>query len=705
MGVDFVQEYLPTPPTGQTYVLYGAYCFTDGSCYVTGGVGSSSTISYGSIFENTPTRLICPPLPVPQLPSGAIPAPPGSKTVVITYNTPYPLSAAVISNLQPGVTYMIEMSAGNSLGEGCAVVAPKSLTPGEVNNCSGCSIHYQGGPVQCSPRIFIIMWGQDPGFVGTILTLENANTEKNLFTDLKGSGYLSILGEYLTPSYITPRCRKVGYRGIAGVYFAQHGPKGNTITHNWQIANEIHHVLMKERYNPAWQATRIINDQPWLDTQFVVIPDSSVTLSEPPMPSACAYHDYQSPSSNSSVSYVFDLIPDMYGHFGSKNCNYVQSMPAGEQTTNLTETTSHEFAEAATDPKDARQYITQGYNGWVGSNGDEVADLCDNLSNAPSYLSGPTQTVAHLIYSKRTNSCRGEGAGGYWQVSSDGQVFAFGSAQNYGSVQAPLGSPQFPAKIRAMASTPDGKGYWLVGANGSVYTFGDASYYGSLGNVPLGSPQFPAPIVGIASTPDGKGYWLVGLNGSVYTFGDASYYGSAAGAINGAFPSGTYITGIASTPDGLGYWLVDNAGMSYNFGDATSLSRVQYPDHTLPRHIVSFQALANADGFWAADAFGGLYTDNAQAYGSLATANAVPGNNIGCIYGGCVSSMAATYEGLGYYLETGNGFVYPFGDAPYSGSALWKCSSLPGVGPNMSNITCYIYTSTYRLVAMAVSPS
>ena len=607
---------------------------------------------------------------------------------------------------------MIEMSAGNSLGEGCAVVAPKSLTPGEVNNCSGCSIHYQGGPVQCSPRIFIIMWGQDPGFVGTILTLENANTEKNLFTDLKGSGYLSILGEYLTPSYITPRCRKVGYRGIAGVYFAQHGPKGNTITHNWQIANEIHHVLMKERYNPAWQATRIINDQPWLDTQFVVIPDSSVTLSEPPMPSACAYHDYQSPSSNSSVSYVFDLIPDMYGHFGSKNCNYVQSMPAGEQTTNLTETTSHEFAEAATDPKDARQYITQGYNGWVGSNGDEVADLCDNLSNAPSYLSGPTQTVVQLIYSKRTNSCRGEGAGGYWQVSSDGQVFAFGSAQNYGSVQAPLGSPQFPAKIRAMASTPDGKGYWLVGANGSVYTFGDASYYGSLGNVPLGSPQFPAPIVGIASTPDGKGYWLVGLNGSVYTFGDASYYGSAAGAINGAFPSGTYITGIASTPDGLGYWLVDNAGMSYNFGDATSLSRVQYPDHTLPRHIVSFQALANADGFWAADAFGGLYTDNAQAYGSLATANAVPGNNIGCIYGGCVSSMAATYEGLGYYLETRNGFIYPFGVADlYSNAqgyinAYWRCSLVPYYGINIS-ISCNHVTtpSSYPLIAMAVSPS
>ncbi len=381
--------------------------------------------------------------------------------------------------------------------------------------------------------------------------------------------------------------------------------------------------------------------------------------SEPPMPSACAYHDYQSPSSNLSVNYVFDLIPDMYGNFGSQNCNYVQGMPAGEQMTNLTETTSHEFAEAATDPKPSKGW----YNSQSGSQytGDEVVDLCDNLSNAPSYLPGPTQTVAHLIYSKRTNSCRGEGAGGYWQVSSGGQVFAFGGAQDYGSIQAPLGSPQFPTKIRAMASTPDGKGYWLVG-----------------------------------------------LNGSIYTFGDAVYYGSAAGAVNGSFPSGTYITGIASTPDGLGYWLVDNAGMSYNFGDATPIGGVNTPcfSRCPPGHIVSFQVLANADGFWAADAFGGLYTNGTtQAYGSLATSNAVPGNNIGCIYGECVLSMAATYEGLGYYLETGNGFIYPFGDTPYYYSALWKCSSLPGVGPSMSNITCYTYTSTYRLVAMAVSPS
>ncbi|EQD79158.1 hypothetical protein B1B_00342, partial [mine drainage metagenome] len=197
---------------------------------------------------------------------------------------------------------------------------------------------------------------------------------------------------------------------------------------------------------------------------------------------------------------------------------------------------SHEFAEAATDPNPSDI-------AWGGDE-QEIADLCENLPDAPSYLPGSTQVVAQLLYSKRTNACRGEGAGGYWQVSADGQVFAFGGAQNYGSIQAPLGSPQFPAPIRGMASTPDGKGYWLVGANGSVYTFGDATYYGSLGNVPLGSPQFPSPIVGMAATPDGGGYWLVGLNGSVYNFGDATYYGSEAGDLNGTYPSGTYITGI-----------------------------------------------------------------------------------------------------------------------------------------------------------------
>ncbi len=101
--------------------------------------------------------------------------------------------------------------------------------------------------------------------------------------------------------------------------------------------------------------------------------------------------------------------------------------------------------------------------------------------------------------------------------------------------------------------------------------------------------------------------------------------------------------------------------------DATQLHQVSHPSAP-PEHIVSSKFQASADGFWGVDAFGGLYTNGtAQYYGSPGTSQ-VPSSNVGRYFGECVSSMAAIYEGTGYYLTTGNGLVYPYGDAGYPGA-------------------------------------
>ena len=47
------------------------------------------------------------------------------------------------------------------------------------------------------------------------------------------------------------------------------------------------------------------------------------------------------------------------------------------------------------------------------------------------------------------------------------------------------------------SATPDGKGYWEVASDGGIFAFGDAGYYGSMGGQPLAKP-----VVGIASTPE-----------------------------------------------------------------------------------------------------------------------------------------------------------------------------------------------------------
>ena len=44
-----------------------------------------------------------------------------------------------------------------------------------------------------------------------------------------------------------------------------------------------------------------------------------------------------------------------------------------------------------------------------------------------------------------------------------------------------------------MAATPDGKGYWEVASDGGLFAFGDAGFYGSMGGHPLNQP-----IVGLA---------------------------------------------------------------------------------------------------------------------------------------------------------------------------------------------------------------
>ena len=71
----------------------------------------------------------------------------------------------------------------------------------------------------------------------------------------------------------------------------------------------------------------------------------------------------------------------------------------------------------------------------------------------------------------------------------------------------------------------DGQGYWEVASDGGIFAFGDAGFYGSMGGTPLNQP-----VVGMAATPDGKGYWEVASDGGIFAFGDAGFDGSMGGS-------------------------------------------------------------------------------------------------------------------------------------------------------------------------------
>ena len=142
---------------------------------------------------------------------------------------------------------------------------------------------------------------------------------------------------------------------------------------------------------------------------------------------------------------------------------------------------------------------------------------------------------------------------GYWEVASDGGIFAFGDAAFEGS----MGGRGLNAPVVGMAATPDGKGYWEVASDGGIFNFGDAGFYGSTGSMTLNRP-----IVGMTTTPDGRGYWLVASDGGVFSYGDAGFYGSA-----GSLPLNKPVVGMAATHDGRGYWLVASDGGVFNYGD------------------------------------------------------------------------------------------------------------------------------------------
>lgn len=74
----------------------------------------------------------------------------------------------------------------------------------------------------------------------------------------------------------------------------------------------------------------------------------------------------------------------------------------------------------------------------------------------------------------------------------------------------------------AIVDYPAGDGYWEVGSDGGVFAYGAAPFLGSLGGLVL-----TAPIASATATPDGRGYRLAGADGAVYCFGTATYHGGS----------------------------------------------------------------------------------------------------------------------------------------------------------------------------------
>jgi hypothetical protein len=244
---------------------------------------------------------------------------------------------------------------------------------------------------------------------------------------------------------------------------------------------------------------------------------------------------------------------------------------------------------------------------------------------------------------------------GYWEVASDGGIFAFGGAPFYGSMGGkPLNQP-----IVGIASTPTGTGYWEVASDGGLFAFGGAGFHGSMGGKPLNKP-----IVGMAPTPTGGGYWEVASDGGLFAFGNAPFYGSMGGKKISA-----PIVQMIAAPTGTGYWEIASDGTVYSFGFAGHYGGMG--GKALNKPIVAGAATPTFDGNWQVASDGGIFAfGTAGYYGSM---GGQPLNKP-------IVGMATTLDGAGYWLVASDGGIFSFGDAVFSGSMGGKPLNAPVVG-------------------------
>lgn len=216
------------------------------------------------------------------------------------------------------------------------------------------------------------------------------------------------------------------------------------------------------------------------------------------------------------------------------------------------------------------------------------------------------------------------------------------AATGTATLQAVVRPASGPFVAAAAASATSG---WKVSASGGVVTYGGAPSYGSIHH------HLNRPIVGIAATPDHHGYWLVAADGGVFTFGDAHFFGSLA-----SVPLGLdHAVALAPTPSGGGYWIATAGGRIAHYGNA------QWYGSPKSAHVgsavVGMASSADGRGYVALTVAGGVTAfGDAPWRGSLFSAH-VRAIGVGIVAG----------PGGGYWVATGTGKVYGFGDSRFVG--------------------------------------
>ena len=270
-----------------------------------------------------------------------------------------------------------------------------------------------------------------------------------------------------------------------------------------------------------------------------------------------------------------------------------------------------------------------------------------------SLAAGTTTVTADVAGSTAAVTQQWTPAGGYWMLASDGTVYPFGGATNYGGPSGRLdGRPAVD-----LEPTPTTLGYWIVDAAGHVFAFGDAT---PLGDVAPGVLAGGERVTSLTATPTGRGYWIFTTRGRAVPFGDAAFLGDMSKvALNGP------VLGSIATPTGRGYYMVASDGGIFAFGDARFAGSMGGRHLNAP--VQSLVPDPDGAGYWLVATDGGIFAFDALFHGSMG----------GTRLNKPISGMVP--YGDGYLMVGADGGIFNFSNAPFAGSLGDKPPAAPVV--------------------------
>jgi DNA-binding beta-propeller fold protein YncE len=340
----------------------------------------------------------------------------------------------------------------------------------------GETLQYQGGPVQHSPQLYLLFWG--------------SNFESSVGLRLSEAFHL-FYGNLKSENEV--KGSTAAWQGIVDQYWSNEGP----FYHNAQIAAEGHITSVTAPKNVTYALLdKTISE--WVESvktnyhltpngnaQFVVLTAPGSTFTKEVLPEeekhgtkyfTCGFHKTTGPytGEHKNEVYSYSLVP----YNGDSHCGEEGTKTETEEEkliNGTTDTASHEFAEAVTDPNSSREYASGEADpytssfGWTGKEGNEIADECEAKSGARL----PYRSWVTLLW---------DDLGGYAKGSPEGEC--------------KLEDPPYPALSAPSATTGSATGITYCGAivAGTVNPNGpDAHYYFEYGPTTSYGTKIPVP--------------------------------------------------------------------------------------------------------------------------------------------------------------------------------------------------------------------